>query len=125
MANFQGIVLIITVILLIIAIILIAIVLMNSKASAQWPPLIGDCPDYWVDMSGNGAKCINMHDLGSCPKHSGEKHLTMDFTVDPYIGSNGLCSKYQWAQGCGVTWDGISYGYGAVNPCDATTTTEE
>ena len=51
--NFQRIVIIIAIILLIVCLILIGLVLVNSKSAQQWPPMIGDCPDYWVDTSVN------------------------------------------------------------------------
>ena len=115
--NFQSIVLTIAVVLLIICMILIGIALAKSKNTQQWPPLIGDCPDYWVDMSNNGAQCVNIKDLGTCNGSvPAGQHLQMDFTVPPYIGQTGLCSKYKWATGCGITWDGITSG--VTNPCD-------
>jgi hypothetical protein len=115
--NFQSIVLTIAVVLLIICMILIGIALAKSKNTQQWPPLIGDCPDYWVDMSQNGAQCVNIKDLGTCNGSvPAGHHLQMDFTVAPYIGQTGLCSKYSWATGCGITWDGITSG--VSNPCD-------
>jgi hypothetical protein len=121
MANFQGIVIIVAILLLIIALILIGLLMAKSKSTEQWPPLIGACPDYWMDTSGNGSNCVNVKDLGT-PKcnyaplspDNGD-HLTMDFSVAPYDGSNGLCQKYTWATGCGVSWDGITYG--VQNPC--------
>jgi hypothetical protein len=115
MANFQGIILSISVILFIIVVLLIGFVLYKGKSNQKWPPLIGDCPDYWLDMSGNGSKCVNVKDLGSCVAKPGEKHLTMDFSINPYIGNNSACSKYKWASKCGVSWDGITYGVN--NPC--------
>ena len=118
--NFQKIVLIIAIILLIISLVFIGISLSKSKSNEVWPPLIGDCPDYWVDMDGKGSKCVNTHDLGTCvPDLTKEEHLSVDFSVNPYIGVDGACSKYKWAQKCGVSWDGISYGYGATNPCES------
>jgi hypothetical protein len=115
MANFQGIVLMISVIIFIIAVLLIGYILYQGKSKQTWPPLVGDCPDYWVDMSGKGSQCVNVQDLGTCHAPSGKKHLTMDFSVAPYVGNNSSCSKYQWANRCGVTWDGITYGVN--NPC--------
>ena len=116
--NFQTTVLIIAVVLLLLCMILISIALIKSKGTEQWPPIIGDCPDYWVDLSGNGAQCVNMKDLGTCNGSVPEgQHLQMDFTVPPYTGQNGLCAKYKWATGCGITWDGITSG--VSNPCDA------
>jgi len=116
--NFQRIILIVAIILLILCLILIGMVLVNSKSSQQWPPMVGDCPDYTIDTSGNGGSCVNIKNLGSCNFNSDTtQHQTMDFTQPPFTGSNGLCSKYKWATGCQLSWDGITYG--AANPCDA------
>jgi hypothetical protein len=116
MASFQKIVLIGAIILFIVLVIGITYVMINSKSTQAWPPLIGDCPDYWVDMSGNGAQCVNVKNLGTCNQNPGSGgHSVMDFTQAPFVGSNGLCSKYTWATGCGITWDGITDGVN--NPC--------
>jgi hypothetical protein len=113
MANFQGTVLMITGVLLVVSIILIIIFLRNSKNELEWPPLVSECPDYWIDLSGNGSRCVNIHDLGTCINTDpSKKHLNMNFsTYDD-------CAKFNWAQGCGISWDGISYGYGKTNPCE-------
>jgi len=90
-----------------------------AKNSEEWPPIVADCPDYWmIDGSGNNAKCINVKDLGKCPPKGDDKHLTMNFNEDPFIGTNELCAKYKWAKVCDVTWDGITYG--VENPCLST-----
>ena len=68
-----------------------------------------------MDGSGNNATCRNIKDLGTCPPNSGQKHLTMNFNVSPYTGTQGACNKYNWANNCGVSWDGITYG--VTNPC--------
>jgi len=107
--SFYTIVLTIAIILLIALLIFIGIAL-KSKSSQMWPPVIGDCPDYWVDTSGNGGNCENVKNLGTCPAN-------MNFTGSSFSGSGGNCSKYQWATSCGVTWDGITYGV-INNPCD-------
>ena len=115
--NFQSIVLTIAVIFLLLCMILISVALIKTKSTEQWPPIVGDCPDYWVDLSGNGAQCVNMKDLGTCNGSVPEgRHLQMNFTVAPYAGQNSLCAKYKWATGCGITWDGITSG--VSNPCD-------
>lgn len=41
---------------------------------------------------------------------SGKKHLEMNFNTPTYAGSQGNCNKSAWANNCGVTWDGITYG---------------
>lgn len=111
MANFQRIVLIVAVCLFIVCMILIIYVMRKSKSNQQWPPLIGACPDYWIDLSGNGDQCTNPMNLGTC------NITTMNFDTPPYTGTGGTCAKYNWATGCGVTWDGITSG--VQNPCDA------
>ena len=100
--------------LLVIILIIIGIAFSYAK-NEQWPPLVPECPDYWIaDGSGNNTKCINIKDLGTCPSN-GSKHLTMNFNTSPFVGENGDCAKYTWANRCNVTWDGITYGVN--NPC--------
>ena len=110
MQSFQRNLIILSFVLLIAILILVAISLYKNNSSQVWPPVIGDCPDYWIDMSGNGSKCVNVQKLGTC------ESKTMNFSISPYTGSNGLCQKYNWASNCGLTWDGITSG--VINPCD-------
>jgi len=115
--NFQSTVLIVAGILLVVLLIFIGYS-MSQAQNQNWPPFVGQCPDYWIDGSSNGSQCINIKDLGTC--NSGiapGQHLTMDFSQDTYNGKNGLCNKYKWANNCGITWDGINGG--DTNPCDA------
>jgi len=116
MEAFQKIVLFSAIIILSIALIIIGVSLTYAK-NPVWPPMVPECPDYWeIDGSGNNTTCINVNDLGTCPAASGNDHLTMNFNVSPYSGAKGNCNKYQWANKCGVTWDGLTYG--ANNPCN-------
>lgn len=113
--GFQKIILLIAIIILFITLIVIVSALKYSK-NANWPPLVPDCPDYWLsDGSGNNVTCTNVKDLGVCKPQSGKKHLTMNFKSNPFIGANGNCAKYTWANNCKVAWDGLTYGVG--NPC--------
>ena len=112
--SFQKNVLIIALVILIVTLLFIGITIKQTK-NEQWPPIIGDCPDYWIDLSGNGGQCVNVKDLGTC-KSTTPGHFTQDFTTPAFTGSNGLCSKYNWANNCGVSWDGITYG--VPNPCN-------
>ena len=118
MANFQRIVIVIAFVILLICLIIVGTTLAKSNSSQAWPPLAGTCPDYWLDTSGTGSKCINNKDLGTCNANVGpEGHSSMDFSVSPFIGSNATCAKYTWANKCGVSWDGITYGFDK-NPCE-------
>ena len=119
MEGFQKIVLFCAIIILIIVLIIIGMALSYAKNDQEWPPMVPDCPDYWmIDGSGNNAKCINVKDLGKCPPKGDDKHLTMNFNEDPFIGTDEMCAKYKWAKVCDVTWDGITYG--VENPCQTT-----
>jgi hypothetical protein len=113
MESFQKIILFSAVIILIIALVFIGVTLSYSKNKNKWPPMVPECPDYWImDPSNN---CINTKDLGTCSSKSGEDHLIMNFNTPTYKGDNGLCAKYTWANNCNVSWDGVTYG--ANNPC--------
>jgi hypothetical protein len=117
--NFQKIVLIISIIVLLVILVVIGIMLSKSKADENWPPVVGECPDYWVDMSGNGEACVNTHSLGRCNilgNPNDQMKNAMNFNQLPFTGDNGNCSKYRWATACKVTWDGITSG--VKNPCD-------
>jgi hypothetical protein len=116
MEQFQKILIFMAILILIITLVSIGITIKKQKL-AGWPPIIGDCPDYWVDISGNGQRCVNVKDLGTC-KSSTTKHLNMDFTSSEFTGDNSLCAKYTWANNCGVSWDGVTYG--VSNPCNKT-----
>lgn len=117
MKSFQKIILIIAVVILLLALLFIGIILSKSVYQQQWPPIISDCPDYWaIDGSGNNTRCINTHNLGTC---STSGNRIMNFNTPSFTGSAGMCNKYNWANNCNITWDGITYGVN--NPCQSTT----
>ena len=118
--TFQKIILTIAVIGLIVMLVIIGLAMANASTSGVvWPPVIGTCPDYWLDLKGDGAQCQNIKNLGNAGIPSCK---TMDFTQSVYTNNEtGLCNKYQWANACGVTWDGITYG--VDNPCNTTSDT--
>ena len=119
--SFQKIIITIAIIILIILLVIIGITLSKASDSEIWPPIVGACPDYWVDLSGNGEACYNSHSLGRCNIPSNGEKATMNFNQAPFNSETGTCSKYNWATGCQVTWDGITSG--VPNPCTTTTTT--
>jgi len=115
--HFQKIVLIMAIVLLIIILLVIGVTLSKARREDTWPPIVGECPDYWIDMSGNGEECFNSNSLGRCNKPDDANNNVMNFNQLPFTGNDGNCSKYRWATSCGVTWDGITSG--VKNPCDA------
>lgn len=113
---FQKTVLIIASVVLVICFIIAGYVIHSSNTGEVWPPIIGECPDYWKDEGDKGSACVNSHRLGSCNLPSGDDSNSMNFNVAPFNTSSGSCSKYTWAKSCGVTWDGLTYG--APSPCE-------
>jgi hypothetical protein len=90
----------------------------NKKTNdIKWPPYVANCPDYWLDLASNGSSCFNQHGLGTCAIPTASHKNTVNFTNKAYTGSEGECNKKKWSENCGVTWDGISYGYGNHDPC--------
>ena len=119
--SFQSVTLTIAIIALIIVLIFIGVMLSkNTKAIDNWPPIVGECPDYWVDTGTGGSQCLNSKSLGKCNIPSEGNPNTKDFTVSQFTGDAGTCNKYKWAKTCQITWDGITSGVN--NPCDTTTT---
>ena len=111
MSTFQRITLKIAGILLLIIIIILAFTFYSMSNSQLWPPIISKCPDYFEDVNGDGSNCVNTYGIGD-PVIDSE-----NFSVAPYIGTNGDCEKYNWCITNNLTWDGISYG--VQNPCNA------
>lgn len=116
MATFQKMTLMIAGILLIICIIIIVLIFLFPNTKQVWPPMVGNCPDYFVDIKGDGSNCVNSLSLGTCTETE-----TPDFSKNDFIGSGGNCAKYTWANKCGLTWDGITYG--VQNPCTTSSST--
>lgn len=108
MDSFQKGVLFSAIAVLLISLIFIGLMLSYAK-DESWPPVAQGCPDYWT-MNKEG-KCVNEKNLGTCAKGADGSGGMMDFK------DYDNCKKYTWANGCNVTWDGITYGYGTNKPC--------
>jgi hypothetical protein len=104
MNSFQNIVISVAIFFLIITLLIIGFALYKNKSNFVFPPIIADCPDYWIDtLDQNGSTCKNIKNLGnaSCEK-------VMDFSTSNWSGNRGLCNKSRWAKSCDLTWDGIT-----------------
>jgi hypothetical protein len=103
--TFQKIVLIIATIMLIFMMMIFGYALHNNKDTEKYPPVQGQCPDYWtVEREKDGTSvCINSQNLGesNCQKK-------MNFQQGAFLGPHGECNKQKWATTCKVTWDGIT-----------------
>ena len=61
--SFQKIILIFAIICLIILLVIIGISLSKSSSKMVWPPIVGSCPDYWLDLKGDGEACYNSNEF--------------------------------------------------------------
>tara|TARA_B100000424_G_scaffold123286_1_gene93463 strand:+ start:5131 stop:5565 length:435 start_codon:yes stop_codon:yes gene_type:complete len=126
--------LIVATIALMVILAIIATVLIVNKDKVFYPPVVSECPDYWVDAgflkspggekylvdpdvksaaesASNNTDCINFKKLGSCMNEG----LIIDpNSSDMFPGGQGIhqgskmCSQFEWANRCGITWDGIT-----------------
>lgn len=103
--SFQKTVVSVAMVMTVILLLVIGIALYKQKNNAKYPPVVGSCPDYWVERynDDDSSKCVNVKNLGnqSCKKE-------MNFSVYPWNGDDGLCNKYKWARACDLTWDGVT-----------------
>jgi len=126
--SFQKLTLFFFFMLYVIILIFVSIILNKSNSSQKWPPVINQCPDYWVavdptnninNMYGDNIKsdvCVNVKKLGKCNSKNNDPYSIMDFNVSEFQGVSGNCAKYNWAKNCDLTWDGITYGI-STPPC--------
>lgn len=93
------------VVILMITLTMIGVAMSKQNKSAVYPPVLANCPDYWKNISDGECKRGSVYNKGVCPNN------VVDFSP------MNECQKYEWANGCKVTWDGISN-----NPdiCDTT-----
>ena len=111
--SFQRIAIYISLAVLIVLLIIIAINMRNAKKNMKWPPLVGDCPDYWFDTGSGGSQCTVNADNVNRGTFGG---ASFDFSRSPYNSADrGDCAKYRWSNSKSVSWDGITYG--RENPC--------
>jgi hypothetical protein len=134
--TFQKTVLIVAAVILIIVLCLVGISMWQNKKNTKFPPVIGECPDYWTDQSGkgDGSMCINQDpDPSVTPSNTEDKNVCdcnqCDFSTSDYNtpkswgdidlvtdnnqtagwqSGKGICAKKNFAQLCGLSWDGIT-----------------
>lgn len=115
--SFQKIVIYVALAILVILLVIIGINMHAASKDVVWPPMVGDCPDYWHDEGSKGSKCVvNTDDV-----NKGNASSPKNFNIVPFNTSGGDCAKYRWATSNDVSWDGITYG--VSNPCSQTTGT--
>jgi hypothetical protein len=133
MNTFQNYVFVTTLFCLLVALTITAIVLKKTK-SGSFPPTVDSCPDYWynsyydLDSSNNTVSTCIGTQYGCCPDNKTPKSDDAGSTCPPSkcynvknLGKGGdlcnremdfsnysTCQKQSWANGCNITWDGIT-----------------
>ena len=111
--NFQKSVMMVAIVLLVICLIMIGMAMYNNKYDSDFPPIIADCPDYWIERPSDihdQNVCYNVKNLGRS-----ECEKPKDFSGSLWTGSQGTCNKYRWAKSCDLTWDGVT---NKTDPCN-------
>lgn len=100
--NFQYSILILAIILVIVGSIILSYSIKSSIKSKKWPSYISNCPDYWLDTTGDGTACkSNLVNVSTGTGCYGDQ---VNFS------GKSLCEKYKISNECGIYWDGINYG---------------
>lgn len=80
----------------------------KTMNSANFPPIISKCPDYWSEdmagmcQDGGGLQPPNTNSaITGC-------YGTKDLSLVKYMGKTGRCEKRKWAEACDISWDGIT-----------------
>ena len=115
MASFNKTVIISAMIILIIALSILAVFVAKTLSESKFPPIESDCPDYWdVEFRGNKTVCVNNTNINSYTNVSrkNRKKCTIypanKFYDNGKNSKNVLCKKYNWADQCGIVWDGVT-----------------
>jgi len=100
--SYQKIVLGIFGILLVVILVAYGIMLYNASYTDTYPPVQADCPDWWLSKNENNKMiCENDQQLGKCGN-------SIELDNPEWQGADHICKKKKWAEGCDITWDGIT-----------------
>lgn len=99
--NFQQLILIVATIVLIFVLAVMGVLLGTASKNLKYSPEIGSCPDYFeIKKINNVDTCFNVKQLGGkCNRQQGYTEKDFGNTID---------IKKKWANGCSITWDGIT-----------------
>lgn len=116
MASFNMVVLEIALAILIICLALIGwgIYSMEHGSQVKYPPVVGDCPDFWTNYYDTDTKidyCENKVKVGT---NIGDPKC-MKFPTKAY---NTPCKQFNLAYNCGISWDGISDNQEYIKKCN-------
>tara|TARA_Y100000389_G_scaffold134458_1_gene131927 strand:- start:831 stop:1220 length:390 start_codon:yes stop_codon:yes gene_type:complete len=116
MASFNKTVIISGMVILVITLIIVGVFVSKSLSESKFPPIESDCPDYWdVELSEDGkSTCVNNTNINSYTNISDQNktkcttYPTESFYANGSSSIDVLCSKADWANSCGIVWDGVT-----------------
>lgn len=103
MNSFNKTVLVVASVILIIALLILAYVIyvLDHNPDAKFPPVEGNCPDFWTSDFKHGINyCENKLKIGS-------DHRSLCNRFSPQV-VNTDCKRWSLATNCEITWDGIT-----------------
>jgi hypothetical protein len=112
LGSFNKTVLIVACILLILGLVLIGLFISKNIEKAAYPPVVGDCPDYWdvgYNTSTNKKTCTsNSINIGRVQPPRCRNYAAQNFDANGTSVDDIICSKHRWAKECNIHWDGIT-----------------
>jgi hypothetical protein len=117
LGNYNKTVLVVASVLLIFGLVIIGFFITSTQKNSTYPPVIGDCPDYWdVGYDSNKKKiCTNRRSinsgLASPPAAAADDCRAYPVALFSASGTSDndiICEKNKWAKRCNIHWDGIT-----------------
>lgn len=113
--NYYKTVSIIALILLIICLTFIGVSISSASNSYKFPPHVAQCPDYFVMDSSGACRDVKLILPAGSSDNCRIKNFKQDMINNNIEGTlpergpfSELCLKKEWADNCGLNWDGIT-----------------
>ena len=104
--NFYKFICVLAFIVLIVSLACIGVAIHTSSNDVLFPPNVSSCPDFYIKNS-NGQCEATFNVPSGCDTQTFDE--TNGQYSNPGMGpTSGMCSKKNWAEECGVNWDGIT-----------------
>ncbi len=112
--DFNRIVIVIAISLFLFMLVLIGYLVHKSKYELKWPPVIPDCPDYWELEDGTCVPNQKNTNVGTCNERK-YRDFVRKHSESELRGPSGIRKKAEWANKCGIVWDGITNNPEVIN----------
>jgi len=111
LGNYNKTVLVVASVLLILGLVIIGFFITSTQKNSTYPPVIGDCPDYWdVGYDINKKKICTLRSINSglaSPADCRSYPVAL-FNAAGTSDNDIICEKNKWAKRCNIHWDGIT-----------------